>query len=819
MRISYNWLAEHIKEKLPPPQELADTITLHAFQVDKVEKLGDDTILDIDVLPNRAHDCLSHAGVAREVALILSLTLVDPFVDIKKKQRTVSELKVSVVIDDSVRCGRYEGRIMENISIGPSPMWLSERLTAIGQKSINNVVDIANFVMFETGQPMHVFDADKAGREIVVRNARAGESMETLDGKILTLDESMLVISSGEKQGAKALALAGIKGGTTAVVDASTRNIIVESANFSPVGTRKTAHKVGIHTDAVKRFENGITPEMTREAMELFSALTAEYAGGDAVRVGAVTDVYPKQSAPYVTGISTEEASRILGAMLTNEQVERVFERLGWQYEIVDPLPRVLSLAPSFAGVPYKFGASVSYDAPRFFDCSSFTAYLFQNAGLSLPRMTVDQYVATEEVKKDNLSAGDIVFALTPSTDGTEFTRLSDGAVVRSEGAHSVSCEYMPGTPIPGGVNHCGLYLGEGRVIHASGKWHKGEVVVETLSESPAFANIRGYRRVRGIDSRRFVVTLPSERLDVRIKEDIAEEIGRIVGYKNIPAIPLSLAEFTPAVNPQFFAVNAVRNILVRDGFSELYNSSFTPAGVVEVQNPIAEHKKFLRENLEVHMKDALARNTHYADLLGLEDIKIFEFGHVFDGEKERLSLALGVKYTKKKKGREAPSDLLRRMYSLVCSGMGIIEKPPPGPSALDLADEAFMEIDFEKLTENMSAPADYGDTLVTPSERVAYKKLSPFPFIARDIALFAPVDVSADVVRETIAGEAGELLVHPPRLFDVFKKTLPEGGEKVSYAFRLVFQSYERTLTDAEVGEVMARITGACASRGWVVR
>ena len=161
MKISYNWLQEYISGKLPKPEKVAELLTMHSFEVESVEKIGKDSVLDIAVLPNRAHDCLSHIGIAKELAAILKSRIKKYELRIKEDGRTKTSDFISIEIRDQERCPLYSARVVLNIKVGPSPKWLKERLETLGQKSINNVVDATNYVMLEMGQPLHAFDLNK----------------------------------------------------------------------------------------------------------------------------------------------------------------------------------------------------------------------------------------------------------------------------------------------------------------------------------------------------------------------------------------------------------------------------------------------------------------------------------------------------------------------------------------------------------------------------------------------------------------------------------------------------------------------------------
>src|SRR4030042_5072021 len=198
MKVSYNWLTEYV-EKLPKPEKLADLLTMHSFEVKDIGKQGNDYLLDIDGLPNRAHDCLSYIGIARECSAVANLKF-------KIKNLKLNEAKdlnvkdfIDVKVIDKEACPRYTARVISGIKIGPSPKWIQKRLKTMGQKPINNVVDATNYVMLETGQPLHAFDFNKIeGKKIIVRRAKKGETITTLDNETCALDEDILVIADSK---------------------------------------------------------------------------------------------------------------------------------------------------------------------------------------------------------------------------------------------------------------------------------------------------------------------------------------------------------------------------------------------------------------------------------------------------------------------------------------------------------------------------------------------------------------------------------------------------------------------------------------------
>lgn len=779
MLVSYNWLQTYFDEKLPPVDKVAEFFIFHSFEIESVKKNRDDFILDIKVLPDRAHDCLSHRGVARELAVHLNLKTLEKVKSLKTSgQKPKRELYIDV--KEPTLCRRYTGLMIEGVNVGPSPEWLKNRLESIGQKSINNVVDATNFVMFDTGQPLHAFDADKVRGGITVRNANKGEKITTLDGKEVVLDESVLVIADNESS----LAVAGVKGGKKAEVTAGTKNIILEAANFLPKSVRKTSKRLGIQTDSSKRFENELSPEKTKGAIETVANLILEIAGNKETKIGDIVDSYPRRPAPYIVGVSTDELNSILGIKISQAEIESILKKLNFEYKIVNPTEEVLALSQKLVGVPYKYGASVVYDAPKAFDCSSFIAYLFAQAGVAVPRMAVDQYAFGEKIKESELKAGDVVFSNT-----------GQGKI------YYETVEFIKGIKVPEGVDHCGLFLGDGKVIHAT-RYAK-EVVVEDLSKSEQFKNIVGYGKMVTANDERFVVTIPHERLDIRIKEDLIEEIGKTIGYDKVPAVPLQKSNVPVGVNKTFFYANKIRNILVQEGFSEIYTSSFAGTGKVAVENPIAFDKGFLRSDLKDNMLKSLDLNLKNAPLLGSEIVKVFEIGKAFKKPtEEKMFLTIGVCGKKAKDLAEKTLDELGERLGSKTKG-----------DVKQVGDKTVIEIDFSDLTEKLPEPKDYEDTLATKMDGVAYRKISPYPFIVRDVALWVQEDVDGETVLEILKEKSGELLARIG-LFDVFKK-----DGKISYAFRLVFQSQDKTLTDGEINSIMDEIYAELGKRGWQVR
>ena len=337
MKISYNWLKSYVPE-LPKPEEVAEAIIFHAFEVEGVEKIapttppdgtppqagGEDFIFDIKTLPDRNHDCLSHQGIAREVCAILDLKFSDPTPLYKIPQSQPTQLEIEI---QTSSCRRYMGRIVRGIKVGPSPEWMVKHLESIGQRSINNIVDATNIVMYDCGQPIHAFDLKKSGEKIVIRNANKEEKITLLTGEEKELKESMMVISDANTH---ALAVAGVKGGKYAEVDTQTTDIVLEVANFEPTSVRKTAQTLRIHTDAVKRFENDLSPSLCDFAMLELSALIVEMCP-DAI-FEEIVDMYPSPEEVVTVSVTADFINKKLGTTYSADEMENVWKRLSFSY-------------------------------------------------------------------------------------------------------------------------------------------------------------------------------------------------------------------------------------------------------------------------------------------------------------------------------------------------------------------------------------------------------------------------------------------------------------------------------------------------------
>ena len=631
MKISYNWLQSYFDAPLPPVEELSDAITFHAFEIDAVEEIQGDTVLDVKVLPDRTHDCLSYRGVAKEVAAILNVPLKEDPLAVAFALTPATD-KVAVSIQEKSLCARYIAGYIRGVKVGPSPSWLAERLASMGQRSINNVVDATNFVMFNLGQPLHAFDAGNLTSKdgvyaIDVRRAKDDEKMVALDLKEYTLPSTTLVISDANS--GVPVGIAGIKGGTPAAIADSTEDIIIESANFNGVSVRKTSRALNLRTDASQRFENVIAPELAAYGMQAAVRLIQKLAGGEIV---GFTDIYPNPEPRGVIEISAHDVNRLYGTNITTEETEAIINRFGWEYK--------------------KSGES-------------------------------------------------------------------------------------------------------------------------------------------------FTVSVPFERLDVTLVEDVAADIGRVYGLEHIVSVPPPQAVESAAINKRFYYIDRIRQFLVEKGFSEIYTSVFTLEGKRQVLNKVDSDKPYLRSDIAPALRDALEMNFRNKELLGLFDVRLFEIGTVWKEKGEKVTLCLGTIGTK-----ETPkgSDFLHELFAEFDVKIANV-----------FPESSIVEIDLETLLAAAPDPLSY-QTLPTLGG-VRYKPFSRFPVALRDVAVWTPEGTEVSAVEKIIKENAGGYVVRLD-LFDTFSK---EG--RTSYAFHLVFQATDKTLSDEEVHPKMDAVYSALKAAGYEIR
>jgi phenylalanyl-tRNA synthetase beta chain len=385
MKISINWLKDYVDADLSN-SELIERLNSIGMLVDEWEEEGDDTILELETYANRP-DTLGHLGVARELAASLGLPLNKPVGAIVEIDEPISDHFDIQILDEDL-CSRYCGMLLTGIEVGPSPEWLQLRVRSMGLNPINNVVDVTNYVLFATAQPIHAFDVAKLeGRKIVVRRAKRGEHLITLEGEDVSLSQDMLVIADENKP----VALAGIIGGQESAVTEATRDVLIESAYFDPVSVRQTWKKAGVQTDASYRFERGADLSFPPVAARLAASLLTQM-GGRAYQ--GILDVFPKSRRPRTVVLRHHRISELLGVEVAEDFVVRTLTNL--DFGVAQQQPGIWRVTvPSFR-VDIEREADLIEEIARFFG--------YENIPSQLPTMeTMDLVFDKKRELEDSL--------------------------------------------------------------------------------------------------------------------------------------------------------------------------------------------------------------------------------------------------------------------------------------------------------------------------------------------------------------------------------------------------------------------------------
>lgn len=637
-----------------------------------------DHILEIKVLPDRAHDAVSHVGLAREVAALAGAKIEYDYEGLKLSKKKTSNLKI--VLENKELCSRYIAAKLDNVTIGKSPQWISQRLEKSGIRSINNVVDVTNYVMLELGQPMHAFDfgeiATGLTAEIIVRSAKEGEQITLLDGSVKKLSQADILITNKSA----ALALAGVMGGKNSGVSEKTTSIVFESATFNSTAIRKTKNKFALNTDAAVRFEKGLDQNLAEKAMvraiEILTHIT------DA-KLDGIMDEYAVVLKPWTIKLDLAYLNSLLGENVPVKVSEKILISLGFEVK---------------------------------------------NTG-------------------------------------------------------------------------------------------------------------------KGLN-----VTVPTFRLDVQTPEDLIEEIGRIYGYEKIKATAQLARVQSPVANEKRIFVRKIKNILVGQRFSEVYNYAFYSKKDAEFAKlQTLEHLELEAPgNLEqtilrVSLIPNLLKNVR-EDLKHTKEMHLFEIGKVFlpinevlPNEKNMLGAVVALEKKTNKKNqqnelRQTPffeikssvDDLLNKLGitnqtyvpfeeasqqiagSFCHQGRSAEIRIPASKRAIGFIGEvsplvlrdfdienrvAFFELDLELLREISNSQSQF-------------KSIPKFPNVMRDVAMIVSAGKRVADILAVIRSEGGELVVDVD-LFDIFD--FADGTS--SYAFHIVLNGQERTLTSQEVDEIIEKI------------
>jgi len=344
MKILLSWLNDYIETGVPAEQ-ITEILSDLGLPCEGIDYLGDNAVIDVEVTSNRG-DCLSYIGIARELAAATGKELKIPVAELDESSKDVAGF-ASVEILEPDLCRRYTARIIENVKVGSSPVWLQKRLETVGLRSVNNVVDATNYAMMETGQPPHAFDYDKiANGKIIVKKAIAGERIVSIDGTTCELDTNMLIISDPRGP----VAIAGVMGGLDTEVSQATTTILLEDAYFDPVSVRRTSRKLALPSEAAFRFERTVDVEMVDWASKRTAQLIAQISGGKVAR--GVVDIYPKKPKPKEVTLRLLRLGRLLGIEIPSEEVVRILSALSFKPQIKGDL--IICSVPSWRSDIYR---------------------------------------------------------------------------------------------------------------------------------------------------------------------------------------------------------------------------------------------------------------------------------------------------------------------------------------------------------------------------------------------------------------------------------------------------------------------------------
>lgn len=348
MLVSWNWLKQYVSLDGTTPDEIAHRLMMAGLNHESTTPVAgtEDFCIDVEITSNRP-DCLGHIGVAREASVLLERALTVPAPKPAEAATKTSDL-IKVRIEAPDLCPRYTARVIQGVKIGPSPKWLVDRLAAIGQPSINNVVDVTNFVLMECGQPLHAFDlAHLKGKEIVVRRAKDKENFTAIDHKNYVLNDSLCVIADAERP----VALAGVMGGENSEVTEATTDIVIESAQFAPLSIRSTSRSLRLASDSSYRFERGTDPAGVVWAANRACELILELAGGKLA--AGIIDEGPRPAVPQPITLRLSRLPEVMGFDVPVEEARRILKALGCEEKSASK-SEVVSVPPSWRRDLYR---------------------------------------------------------------------------------------------------------------------------------------------------------------------------------------------------------------------------------------------------------------------------------------------------------------------------------------------------------------------------------------------------------------------------------------------------------------------------------
>lgn len=724
--------------------------------MDVAEVLGlNDWILELDLTANYAAHCQSMVGVAQEVAALAGSDLLSPETFTEQEAEGSTADLIGITIAEPALCDRYVARIVRGVKVGPSPLWLQTRLQAAGMRPINNIVDIANFVMLEMGQPLHTFDYQKIqGRQIIVRRAEQGERFTTLDEQERTLDPDVLVIADARGP----VAMAGVMGGLNSEVTDETVDILIESAHFNNINNRRTALRFNLPSEAARRFTKGVDPSGCVQAADRAAQLIALLAGGSVVH--GHLDVYPQPAVPAVIVLRTAKVNQHLGLSLSVERMADHLASLGMA--VLTPGDLVTDLATGnpegeeegddLGGRPVWTAihqvSPVPVDPAAYAGWATAAWAALEGAGERLEAMGEDTEALVVVVPTRRL---DIAIEV----DLTE-------EIARAEGYDKIPVE-LPSLPSSRGGRTplASQVLAARRALAAAGLT---EVMTHSLTHPKVFDKLG----------------LPADhplRAHVALANPLYEE-RCILRTTMLPGM-LDVMQYN---------VNRQTRDLSLFEVSHVYRPR-------QGEKLPAEPRLLTIALMGNQAMPGWNSPERPADYYGLK------------GQVEHLLVALDVQDWWVERGSH-PALHPGRQAALMLNGQCIGhfgELHPAVQEAWDLPSRAYVaELEFEPLAEASRALR-------------AYRPVAKFPAVTRDLALVVGHDLTASQVEATIRQAAGDLL-EDVALFDLYQGEHLKQGTR-SLAYRITYRAADRTLTDADIDPVHGSVREALKGLGAQLR
>ncbi|MBI3984086.1 C40 family peptidase [Candidatus Microgenomates bacterium] len=797
------------------------------------EVFPEDAVIDIKTAANRP-DLNGLIWIAREVAAYTNnvvRTATTP------KLQPPTPTHFTLAAKDLVR--RYGLAKLQLPAVLPaSPQWLQQRLQLAGVRPINVVVDITNYILFEVGQPLHAFDAAKVNQKVAVRLARKGEKLVTLDGVTRTLAASDLVIADSRK----AIGLAGVMGGANSEIDPTTREVLLESANFDGATVRQTAQRQGLRTEASARFERNLPVQFALLGLERGIELLVKHAGAKLIWVEDELTVWPWVQH---VGVRPERLSQLAGFKISSRQVLKALHNLGFAAEPFD----IALEAKKRLGKPYVWKASFKKNGDEAFDCSYLIDRIYSLIGQWVGHTSLAQLDVGQPVDVSDLKPGDVLFYQGHNGEGKRNFSLAD--IQKDEQPRSVIGYYFKpnGTSgydklesqYRGLVGHNGIYIGDGKVVDArrfdwqEGRWRElpaskqvvQVVPIETYTKNPEFLGARRYvDDIAGWAA----VTVPYWRQDVKSEEDVFEEVIKQIGLDQVSStLPTWQPPRQAIYNQRPEQLERLRAGLVGLGLYEVVTYPFVSGpqlvqlglqikNHLKLKNPRSVEQSYLRSSLLPSLLQAIANNSRLKEQFGLfEMAKVYlpQAGQPLPSEPRYLGVALyGQDYL-------AVKNILDNLLRL--TGVTVIYDSAHPPAYAHPSRQAVLRIGREQLGTigeiNPKLARQFKmdrvayleldlDKLATHWQLPVYQPLPHYQVINRDITLLINRTVSWDQVRLALAPANLASVRYIGDYYD------PDLGQERALTLRLEITPNQPVMTETEVNRKVQSVVTLLAKR-----